>query len=257
MLHRFDDAVGLLARLADGGEIDLDFGLCAGRADDELCLALQAVLEHLRLGKSRVVVLVVDRGKNLPSREFRRLFRAQPLHEIFHRLHAGHTLEREAAKIVPVVAVFLIQTVDRIAEIHALLRIIGSGLHDEKRSVDRVLVAYMRTGKVTVALFKAENVPGFFSSRLEVSDLLADELKAREHAPELHTVALGHRVHHIRRNDRRHSDGLFGHMAVRDAALADIIEQDHAHFVAGNEPVAALVVGNGRTAAVAVRVGAK
>ena len=46
-------------------------------------------------------------------------------------------------------------------------------------------------------------------------------------------------------------------MAVCDAALADIIEQDHAHFVAGNEPVAALVVGNGRTAAVAVRVGAK
>ena len=163
MLHRFDDAVGLLARLADGGEIDLDFGLCAGRADDELCLALQAVLEHLRLGKSRVVVLVVDRGKNLPSREFRRLLRTQTLHEIFHRLHTGNTLEREAAKIVAVVAVFLIQTVDHVAEVHALLRVIGGSLHDEKRSVDCVFVAYMRTGKVTVALFKAEDVPAFLS----------------------------------------------------------------------------------------------
>ena len=115
----------------------------------------------------------------------------------------------------------------------------------------------MCAGKVAVALLEAENVPGFFSSRLEVSDLLADELKAREDAPELHAVSLGHRVHHIRRNDRRHGYGLFGHVTVRDAALADIIEQDHAHFVAGNEPVAALVVGNGRAAAVAVRVGAK
>ena len=257
MLHRFDDAVGLLARLADGGEIDLDFGLCAGRADDELCLALQAVLEHLRLGKARVVVLIVDRGNNLPACQLRRLFRAQPLHEIFHRLHAGHALEREAAKIVPVVAVFLIQTVDRVAEIHTLLRVVGGSLHDEKRRVDCVLVAYMCAGKVAVALLEAENVPGFFSRRLEVSDLLADELKAREDAPELHTVALGHRVDHICRNDRRHSHRSFGHMAVCDTALADIVQQDHTHLVAGNEPVAALVVGNGRTAAVAVRVGAK
>ena len=115
----------------------------------------------------------------------------------------------------------------------------------------------MCAGKVAVALLEAENVPGFFSRRLEVPDLLADELKSREDAPELHAVSLGHRVDHICRNDRRHGYGLFGHMAVCDAALADIIEQDHAHFVAGNEPVAALVVGNGRTAAVAVRVGAK
>ena len=55
----------------------------------------------------------------------------------------------------------------------------------------------MRAGKVAVALLEAENIPGFFSSRLEVSDLLTDELKAREHAPELHTVALGHGVDHI------------------------------------------------------------
>ena len=115
----------------------------------------------------------------------------------------------------------------------------------------------MCAGKVAVALLEAENVPGFFSRRLEVPDLLADELKSREDAPELHAVSLGHRVDHIRRNDRRHGYGLFGHVTVRDAALADIIEQDHTHLVAGNEPVAALVVGNGRAAAVAVRVGAK
>ena len=90
---------------------------------------------------------------------------------------------------------------------------------------------------------------------LQQRDLLADIFEARKHAAQLDAVFLRNGCDHIGRDNGGDSDGIFRHRAIRDAAAADEVQQNDAHFVAGNEPVATLSVRHGGAAAVAVGVG--
>ena len=115
----------------------------------------------------------------------------------------------------------------------------------------------MRAGEIAVALFEAEDIPVFLARRFEHADLLADELEAREDPAKLHAVVLCHSVYHVGRDNRCDRNRLLRHLAACETAFADIVQQNDPHLVAGNKPVAALMVGHGSAAAVAVRVGAE
>ena len=67
----------------------------------------------------------------------------------------------------------------------------------------------------------------------------------------------GHNVRQRRGDDGFNAHRGFGHGAVLGAALADIIQQQHAHLVAGKQLIAAVLTAHGNAHAVGVRVGGK
>ena len=112
----------------------------------------------------------------------------------------------------------------------------------------------MRAREIAVAFFKAEHEAFRVALPLEKTDLLADELEARERAAQFHAVFPRHGVGHIGRDDGRDGDGVFRHGAVLQPPPAEIVEQEHADLVAREQPVSARFVWDGYAAAVAVRV---
>ena len=115
----------------------------------------------------------------------------------------------------------------------------------------------MSAGQVAVALLKAKDVAVGFTCGFQQTDLLADELEAGQSAAQLHAVLCRHRGGHIGGDDGGHSHRMLRHGAQCLAGAADVVQQNDAHLVAGDEPVAALAVGHGGAAAVTVRVGAQ
>ena len=111
----------------------------------------------------------------------------------------------------------------------------------------------MRAGKIAVAFLKTKNEPLFFAVFLQQADLLANELETGQRAAQLHAVLFGDGVGHVGGHD-----GGVGHRIFRQRPHpADVIQQQHAHLVTGQQPVAALAVRHRRAHAVAVRVGAQ
>ena len=76
-------------------------------------------------------------------------------------------------------------------------------------------------------------MPGGFKQR----DLLADVLEAGQHAAHLDAVGLADHLGELGGDDRRHRDGVPGHRAVFGAAAADVVEEQRAHMVSGEQGV--------------------
>ena len=112
----------------------------------------------------------------------------------------------------------------------------------------------MGAGQVAVALLEAKQVAVGLAGGLEHADLLANVLEAGEGAAHLKAVFVRQGVEHGGRYDC--GDGHFGAqvLAVCRGALGQLIGEQHAHFVAGDEHVVAVVV-HGDAHAVGVGVG--
>ena len=171
-------------------------------------------------------------------------------------MHAGLALKRKAFQRVAVEAELFVQRVDSVQQAHALRGIVGGGLAGQHHGVDGVLVAHMRAGQVAVAFLKTEDIPLRVALGFQKADLLADKLKAGQRTAQLYAVLFSDGGRHVGGHDGRYGHGGLGHRTVAQAGAADVVKQQHAHLVAGDEPVAALAVRHGCTHAVAVRVGA-
>ena len=86
------------------------------------------------------------------------------------------------------------------------------------------------------------------------SDLVADVLKAGEHAADLHTVIFGDGVDHIGGNDGGNRHRILGQGTQFLLAAADVIQQQNAHFVAAHQHIVPVLV-HGDAHTVAIRVG--
>ena len=131
-----------------------------------------------------------------------------------------------------------VQRIERVRERFPLRSVPDEHLADEKRSVYRVLVAYKAAAEISIALLKAENESTGFSGFFKQADLLADELKPGQNVSQLHAVMRGDLLRHRRRHNGFDRDRPLRHRAVCPAHPADEVEQQHAHLVARDEPVA-------------------
>ena len=217
----------------------------------------KAILKHVGLRQAGAFSLIVGGGLHRIAADFFGRVGAQICHQLLHGVHAGFAFKRIGAQRVAVVAELFVQRFDRVEQGLALGGVGGGRLADEQRRVDGVLIPHMRAGQIPVALLKTEDEAVGAAFRFKQADLLADELEAGQGAAQLNAVFLRDRRRHIGRYDCRDRNRVFGHRALGAAGAADIIEQDDAHLVAGNQPVAALAVRHGGAAAVAVGVGAK
>ena len=111
----------------------------------------------------------------------------------------------------------------------------------------------MASGKVSIALFKSKNIPLCLALGFQNSNLLADELKPGQCAPQLHSVLLSHRGGHIRGNNGRYSHRILRHGPLLVSAAADIVQQQHTHLIAGHQLILS-ACGNRNSHPVAVRV---
>ena len=151
---------------------------------------------------------------------------------------ARGTLKREGQELRFIKAVLCVQRFQRVRERFALRFIPDEHLADEKRGVHRVLVTHKAAAQIAVALLKAENVPAGFPGLFEKPDLFADVFKPGQNVSQLHAVMRGDLLRHRRRHNGFDRDRPLRHRAVCPAHPADKVEQQHAHLVARDEPVA-------------------
>ena len=255
--QRPDGGLGRRFALSHGGEIGLDLGLSAAGAHHELAAPHQPELQHVRFRQAGALGGVVYHLLHrLPGDGLGRVA-AQAFHQPLHGVHAALPLKGETQQVVFVPAELVVEGVDGVQQGLALLCVPSRRLADQQGGVHRVLVPHMGAGEIAVALFKAEDEPLFLPRRFQQADLLADELEAGEGAAQLHTVFLADGIRHVGGDDGGHRHRGGGQSAQRGAGAADVVQQDDAHLVAGDEPVTALAVRYGGAAAVAVRVGAQ
>ena len=151
---------------------------------------------------------------------------------------ARGTLKREGQELRFIKAVLRVQRIERVRERFPLRFVPDEHLADEKRSVHRVLVAYKAAAEISIALLKAENVPAGFPGLFEKPDLFADVFEPGQNVSQLHAVMRGDLLRHRRRHNGFDRDRPLRHRAVCLAHPADEVEQQHAHLVARDEPVA-------------------
>ena len=133
--------------------------------------------------------------------------------------------------------------------------IVTEHLADQAGRAHAVLVADIGSGEIAVAFLKAEHVAVPAALRLQAADLLADELEAGEHVDGFHAVARRDALGHVRGHDGLDHHRVRGHCPMLRALRADVIQKQHARFIAGEQRVSAAAVPHGHAHPVAVRVG--
>ena len=172
-------------------------------------------------------------------------------------MHAAFALKGKAVQRVAVPAVFRIQRIYGVQQAHAPGCIVGGRLAGQHDGVHGVFVPHMAAGQIAVAFLKTEEVALHVPFGFQQTDLLADELEAGQGAAQFHTIFGCNGRCHIGGNNGGHGHRMGGHGAVGLAYPADVIQQQHTHLVAGDQPVATLPVRHSGTHPVTVGVGAE
>ena len=133
-----------------------------------------------------------------------------------------------------------------------LARVVGGHLADQHGADDGILVADIRPGEVAVAFLKAEDEAVDLTGGFETGDLVADPLEAGEYVAAFNAVMGSDRIGQRGRDDGLAHDRVLGHGALFDAARADVVEQQHADLVAGQQLIAAVLALDGDADAVGV-----
>ena len=170
-------SVSLLS--ASGGVVNLDLGLGAGGSDNNACVILEEESDNIGLRQGDLFSLAVSGGlygsfvvsgcNYAQTADSLRTVLSEVGHDLAHALHAALALAGEGVELIEVYAVLVVHPLSRLNEGDTLCAVESSHFADEHGSYDGILVAYIAACEVAVALLEAENVPGFFSSRLEVS----------------------------------------------------------------------------------------
>ena len=126
---------------------------------------------------------------------------------------------------------------------------------DHHRGRDRVLVAHIVAHHVAVALFKGEDVV-VCPRGIPVVHKLCHELEARKGVLEVYAVLLAYRPCHRGGDYACHRAGVLGHRAGGAAGVDDVVQQQAAELVAGDDAVFAVGSAHHRAYAVGVGVGA-
>ena len=183
------------------------------------------------------------------------MVRPQVGHDLGHLVHAGQALELKAVHLVQVAAVLAVNALQLFLDGGADAAVVGGHFADQHAADDGVLIPHIAAGQVAVALLEAEDEPLHFPGGLQLGDLVADPLEAGQHVAALHTIVGGHLVRQRGGHDGLHHHGVGGHGALRNAAGADVIQQQNAHLVAAQQLIAAVLAAHGNAHAVGVRVG--
>ena len=153
-----------------------------------------------------------------------------------------------------IVAVLLIQRAHGLNQVEALQFVVLGHLADEHGGIDGVLVAHVVAGQIAVALLEAKDEAVDLAGIGQTGDDVADVLEAGEAAAQLKAVLLGQRVNHGRGHDGGDGDLAGEILATLGAHLADVVEQQDAHLVAGQQRVV-VTIGTGHAHTIGVGVG--
>ncbi len=236
-------------------EVELEFRLGAGGADDDRGAAGERKGKHIRTRKTGRVCQVVGECGDRESADAGRRIAAQALHDRCHLRHCGGAGEGEALLRMDIAAEALVKCVDGIGKRHAALLVPACRFAEQEHGVDAVLVTHMCAGEIAIALFKAEGEALRVPLAFQKTDLFANVFKAGECAAKLCAAGFRDGVCHGGGDNRGDGNGALGKRSGSFSCAADEIEQQHADLVAGEQTVGALVR-DGNAAAVAVRVSA-
>ena len=212
--------------------------------------------DYIRGRKSiQAVQIILVRLHGLAAE--RRDIAAEGLHDGLHAVKARRALKGVGMQGVQAIAVLCVQGVQSIQQADTLRLVIGEHFADQQRRIHRVLIAHIAAAQVAVAFLKAENIAVRAALLFKQTDLLADELEARQHVDSAYAAMGGDALSHIGGNDGFDHHWLGWHGMMGGAARADKIQQQHACLVAGQQHVFACGIAHGNACTVAVGIGSQ
>ena len=132
--------------------------------------------------------------------------------------------------------------------------IVGCHLTDEHGSDHRVLVTYVRSGQISVALFEPEDETVHFTVRFQIGDLITDPLESGERLTHLHSIVLAYQIGKRCGHDGFASNGFFRHGPLFDASGTDVVQKQNAHFISADELIGPVRTLHGDTHAIRIRI---
>ncbi len=147
-----------------------------------------------------------------------------------------------------------VQVAHGLRQVLAAKLVVLRHLANQQAGVHGVLVAHVVARQVAVAFLETEHETVGLARIGQLGDDVADVLEARQAATQLKAVFRSQRIHHSRRHDGGHSHLLRQVLAALGAHAAHVIQQQHAHLVAGQKRVIVAIFA-GHAHAVGVGVG--
>ena len=178
----------------------------------------------------------------------------QPFHEGGHAARPIGAGIGNADGAIAVVAVATVEGIDCIDQVHALLLIVLGHLADDHARADGVLVAYVRARAIAVTFLETEHVAIEGALGGKVVENAADVFEAGKGAHHGNAVVGGDRVDHDGGHDRAHDKRVGTKRTPGGAHLADVVEHQNAHLVAGEQGIVVAVFA-GHAHAVGVGIG--
>ena len=175
-------------------------------------------------------------------------------HQRLHFPETGGTVKFIAVQGVQAVAVLLVQLAQLFPEGDSPGGIIAEHFTDQEGSVHTVLVPDVAAGQIAVGFLKTENIGICLALLFQQANLLADVLKARKYVHRPHAVIGGDPLGQIHGDDGLDHHRVGRHFPVLFPLRADVVQQQQACFVAGQQGELPLVVLHGNAHPVAVRV---
>src|SRR5699024_5859077 len=157
-----------------------------------------------------------------------------------HLIHSAESRELEAVYLVEITSILSIDLFHSLLQRASDAPVVSSHLTDQHRSDDSVLIAHVRSCKVSVALLESKDEAVYLSCCLELCDLVADPLESCQDTSQLYSVVLCHCICQRCGHDGFHCHCLLRHGSFLNASRTDIIKKKDAHFIAAHQLIRAI-----------------
>ena len=236
--------LALSKALASDEQIDFDFRLGAGGADNEAAAVGKLKVQYVRAPERSLIhlaesddgdaaVRIVSDALYLLSGNLGGRVGSQLCHEVCHLLQAVKSGHNKVEGFFLEIAVLLIERHDRVVQRHALIVVVRRHLSDHHGRSNGILISHIVAHHVAVALLKGENV--VVAVRLfPLGNTLRHELEAGEGVLEMDSVCLADSSCHAGGDNGGQCTGVFGHGAGGLSRADDVVEKEYAHLVAGD-----------------------
>ena len=165
----------------------------------------------------------------------------QAAHDLSHLSGALSAWIGSIDNAIEVVAIALIQGIHRLVEVHVASGIPRSHFNAKHGGDNSVLIASMCANKIAVGLLKAHEEAILLTGILELVNLVADVLEAREHAAHLKAASTCQDVGHSRGYDGGNGYLILGFLATLFSHGKEPVHKQDAHLVTGKQHVIAVM----------------
>ena len=117
---------------------------------------------------------------------------------------------------IQTISIRAVQLFQLLKKSNSLCCIIRIHLTDQERTIDRILITHITSGKIPIALLKTKDIGFLFSLCFQETNLFPDEFETGQYIDRAYAIMCRNTLRHVNRNYGFHHNRILRHAPHRN-----------------------------------------